>query len=262
MKVKPQQTLTASRQALKPSALSSLSGVPLSRQRVLLADFAAALRQQMFFWGRDVMSGGNLLLRHGFEKLPSPGLKGTSCYRLTHEDGVIELHGACAGWYPQVGSQRPGFLFVRTKGRCTTHRLHEPVVPGRYQIEALQNETSDAMAAARLFAGWLAEYEAWVRQQMGPGYRAECRKMLASLPKGQNWLPAPQAERWLRLFAAQGPGAPRARTLLPGGESNPEKSHRKQNGDSRITPPFFASSRFREASRLAAPFVRQKEAGR
>ena len=215
-----------------------LPDVPLSRQRVLLADFAAALRQQMFFWGRDVMSGGNLLLKHGFEKLPSTGLKGTSCYRLRYEDGVIELHGACAGWYPQAGSVRPGFLFVRTRGRISTHRLHEPVVPGRYQIEALQNETTDAMAAARLFAGWLAEYEAWVRQQMGPGYRAECQKMLANLPKGQTWLPAPQAERWLRLFAAQGAGAPRAKTLFPGSELTSEKSHRQQNGDSRIRHSF------------------------
>ena len=239
-----------------------LPDVPLSRQRVLLADFAAALRQQMFFWGRDVMSGGNLLLKHGFEKLPSTGLKGTSCYRLRYEDGVIELHGACAGWYPQAGSARPGFLFVRTRGRISTHRLHEPVVPGRYQSEALQNHTADAMAAARLFADWLADYEAWVRRQMGPGYRVECRQMLASLPKGQTWLPAPEAERWLRLLAAQGPGAPRARTLLRGGESSSEKSHRQQNGDSRIKPPFFVSNRFREASRLAAPVVRNKEAGR
>lgn len=215
MKAKPSPTPTHSRQALKSSGLSAPSEVPLSRQRVLLADFSAALRQQMFFWGRDVMSGGNLLLKHGFEKRESPGLKGTSCYRLRHEDGVIELHGACAGWYPQAGSPRPGFLFVRTRGRITTHRLHEPVVPGRYQSEALQNHTADAMAAARLFAGWLADYEAWVRRQMGPGYRAECRQMLASLPKGETWLPAPAAERWLRLLAAQGPGAPRARTLRP-----------------------------------------------
>jgi hypothetical protein len=230
-----------------------LPDVPLSRQRVLLADFAAALRQQMFFWGRDVMSGGNLLLKHGFEKLPSTGLKGTSCYRLRYEDGVIELHGACAGWYPQAGSARPGFLFVRTRGRISTHRLHEPVVPGRYQSETLQNHTADAMAAARHFAGWLADYEAWVRQQMGPGYRAECRQLLASLPKGQTWLPAPEAERWLRLLAAQGPGAPRARTLLRGGESSSEKSHRQQNGDSRIRHSIFSplsagSSRFPHGS--------------
>jgi hypothetical protein len=238
MKAKPQQTLTPSRQAFQSPGMAALSEVPLSRQRVLLADFAAALRQQMFFWGRDVMSGGNLLLGHGFEKLPSQGLKGTSCYRLRYEDGVIELHGACAGWYPQAGSARPGFLFVRTRGRISTHRLHEPVVPGSYLSEALQNHTADALAAARLFAGWLAEYEAWVRQQMGPGYRAECRKMLANLPKGQTWLPAPQAERWLRLFAAQGAGAPRAKTLFPGREFTPEKSHRQQNVDSRIRHSF------------------------
>ena len=219
MKVEPSQTLTHSRLASKSPGLPAMADVPLSRQRVLLTDFAAALRQQMFFWGRDVMCGGNLLLRHGFEKRESPGLKGTSCYRLTHEDGVIELHGACAGWYPQAGSARPGFLFVRKRGRISTHRLHEPVVPGRYQSDALQNHTADAMAAARLFAEWLADYEAWVRQQMGPGYRVECRQMLASLPKGQTWLPAPEAERWLRLFAAQGPGAPRARTLRVGGST-------------------------------------------
>lgn len=213
MKAEPSQTLNHSPRALESLGCSELSGVPISRQRVLLADFAAALRQQMFFWGRDVMSGGNLLLRHGFEKRESSGLKGTSCYRLRHDDGVIELHGACAGWYPQAGNSRPGFLFVRTRGRISTHRLHEPVVPGRYQNEALQNHTIDAMAAARRFAGWLADYEAWVRRQMGPGYRRECRDMLASLPNGQSWLPAPEAERWLRLLAAQGPGVPRAKTF-------------------------------------------------
>ncbi|MEZ5385413.1 MAG: hypothetical protein R3F13_07860 [Prosthecobacter sp.] len=188
--------------------------MPRSRQRVLLADFAAGLRQQMFFWGRDVLCGGNLLLKHGFEKHPSPGLKGTSCYQLHHEDGLIELHGACAGWYPEAGSERPGFLFVRTNGRCTTHRLHEPVVPGSYPAEALQNHTADALAASRLFAGWLVDYEAWVQRQMGPDYRTDCRKMLASLPKGQTWLPSSQAGSWLRLFVSQGAFAPRARTML------------------------------------------------
>ena len=80
-----------------------LADIPLSRQRVLLGDLKAALLQQMFFWGRDVMAGGNLLTAHGFMKLPSLGLKGTSCYRLDYHDGVIELHGACAGWYPHNG---------------------------------------------------------------------------------------------------------------------------------------------------------------
>lgn len=197
-----------------------LPEIPFSRQRVLLADFAAGLRQQMFFWGRDVKSGGNLLLRRGFAKHDSAGLKGTSCYQLRHEDGLIELHGACAGWYPEAGSERPGFLFVRTSGRCTTHRLHEPVVPGTYPAEALQNHTADALAASRLFAGWLVDYEAWVKRRMGAGYRKECRHMLSRLPAGEVWLPPEAAERWLRLFAVQGAAAPRARTLMPGRQSH------------------------------------------
>lgn len=194
--------------------VSTSRAVPCSRQRVLLADFAAALRQQMFFWGRDVMCGGNLLLKHGFEKRASAGLKGSSCYQMTHEGGLIELHGACAGWYPQAGNSRPGFLFVRHSGRCTTHRLPKPVVPGSYPPEALLNHTPDALAASRLFAGWLADYEAWVRRQMGREYRAECQKMLSSLPKGRIWLSPSQAEQWLRLLANQGPCAPRARHLI------------------------------------------------
>lgn len=199
--------------------------IPISRQRVLLTDFSNALRQQMFFWGRDVVTGGNLLLRHGFEKHPSPGLQGTSCYRCLHEDGLIELHGACAGWYPKAGSARPGFLYVRTSGRCTTHRLHEPVVPGRYQTEALKSLTTDVLEAARSFACWLIRYEAWIRRQTGPDYRTECRRMLASLPRGRTWLPAPQAESWLQLFVSQGAGAPRANTLLPGRRTSTQPIH-------------------------------------
>ncbi len=202
----------------EPNRVEPLTA-PASITRGHLNDLSTGLGQQMFFWGRDVLTDGNLLVRNGFEKRRSEGLQATSCYCKAWQDGIIELHGACAGWYPQVSSQRPGFLFVRTRGRISTHRLHEPVVPGRYQSDALQNHTADAMAAARLFAEWLADYEAWVRRQMGPGYRVECRQRLASLPKGQTWLPAPEAERWLRLFAAQGPGAPRARTLRVGGST-------------------------------------------
>ncbi|HYF36735.1 MAG TPA: hypothetical protein VD994_15680 [Prosthecobacter sp.] len=65
--------------------MSSVADIPFSRQRVLLGDFTKALRQQMFFWGRDVMAQGKLLLQYGFQKFASPGLQGTSCYRLRAE---------------------------------------------------------------------------------------------------------------------------------------------------------------------------------
>lgn len=193
------------------STVSSV--VPLSRKRVLLADFAAALSQQMYYWGRDVLSGGNLLLKRGFEKLPSPGLKGTSCYRIRHEEGLIELHGACAGWYPGTDGGRPGLLFVRKQRRCAAHHLHEPVVPGSYPAESLSHDTADVLAASQFFAGWMLDYEEWVLRRMGRTYRPECRRMLASLPRGEAWLPDSEARRWMRLFQVEGARAPRARTL-------------------------------------------------
>ena len=191
-----------------------LADIPLSRQRVLLGDLKAALLQQMFFWGRDVMAGGNLLTAHGFMKLPSLGLKGTSCYRLDYHDGVIELHGACAGWYPHEGNPQPGFLFVRTTGRCTTHHLHEPVIPGRYQPEALTHDTSATLSGARVFAAWLADYEAWIMASQGTDYRRHCRHMLSKLPSGRPWLPAEQARQWLHTFAQMGPRTQRARQMF------------------------------------------------
>jgi hypothetical protein len=190
---------------------SMLPDIPFSRQRVLLSDLKAALLQQMFFWGRDVLTGGNLLIKHGFIKLPSFGLKGTSCYRLDYRDGVIELHGACAGWYPAEHNPQPGFLFVRTTGRCTAHHLHDPVIPGRYDPQALTHDTTATMSGARVFAAWLADYEDCIMASQGPDYRRQCRQMLSKLPKGRPWLPAEQATHWLRAFAQEGPRAQRAR---------------------------------------------------
>lgn len=199
--------------------------IPFSRQRVLLSDLKAALLQQMFFWGRDVLTGGNLLIKHGFIKLPSPGLKGTSCYRLDYRDGVIELHGACAGWYPNDDNPQPGFLFVRTTGRCTAHYLHYPVIPGRYDSQALTHDTAATMSGARVFAAWLADYEDWIMASQGSDYRKQCRHMLGRLPKGRPWLPADQATQWLRAFAQQGAHTPRAKAMFPKRTQSPHPQH-------------------------------------
>lgn len=188
--------------------------IPFSRQRVLLSDLKAALLQQMFFWGRDVLTDDNLLLTYGFLKLPSFGLKGTSCYRLDYRDGVVELHGACAGWYPSENDPQPGFLFVRTTGRCISHYLHDPVIPGRYDQQVLMHNTAATMSAARVFAAWVADYEDWIKESQGSEYRKECRHMLGKLPKGRPWLPAEQATHWLRAFAQKGPRTQRARAMF------------------------------------------------
>lgn len=187
---------------------------PISRQRVLLSDFNKALRQQMFFWGRDVMTQNNLLLKFGFQKRASAGLKGTSCYWMPNKQGIIELHGACAGWYPDEASSQSGFLFIRTTGRCYSHHLHTPVIPGHHPFEWLSNNTPEVMQSAQAFAAWLANYEAWIQHKAGADYRNECRHMLGQLPKGSPWLPPKLAGEWLRRFALHGPHTPRAKTLL------------------------------------------------
>lgn len=168
----------------------------------------------MFYWGRDVVTDGNLLLRCGFQKRPSPGLQGTSCYRLPWESGFIELHGACAGWYAAEGSGQPGFLFVRAEQRCFAHSLTEAVVPGDYDWQKLRGgDWQRVMQAARHFARWLCEYEKTVTRLAGPAHRRACREMLRKLERGRPWLPPDTALPWLRRFAAGDPALPRARAL-------------------------------------------------
>lgn len=198
------------RTGVEVRALQEVGG---ASQRGLLNDFTRALGQQMFYWGRDVMTDGNLLVAAGFEKRRSEGLQGTSCYRLRWRNGFIELHGACAGWYPaQASTGAPGFLFVRTDKRCYAHALSEAVVPGKYEYESLRSGVlSEVMAGARFFARWLISYEAFVVQRRGWRYREDCRAMFAKLESGRMWLEPQRGVDWLRGFAAGDPRLKRAR---------------------------------------------------
>lgn len=167
----------------------------------------------MFFWGRDVVQGTNLLVRHGFERLPSPGLQGTSCYRMPWQGGLLELHGACAGWYPARPGEG-GFLFVRSDKRCYAHQLAEPVIPGKYNHEALEaGRARPVLDSSRVFIAWLAAYEAWVDGEMGREYRRECHSMFCRLPTARAWLPPQLARQWWDRFAACDPALPRARVM-------------------------------------------------
>lgn len=176
-------------------------------------DFTQALGQQMFFWGRDVLYAGNLLLKYGFEKHPSPGLQGTSCYRKGWGQGYIELHGACAGWYAESDtSQCPGFLYIRSDKRCYTHRQREPVVPGRYDYAHLQSgHVGELLEAGRHFASWLVDYENWVLRFCCEQHRQACFRMFSQLPTSKPWRAPEKALQWLSLFAEASPGLKRAR---------------------------------------------------
>jgi hypothetical protein len=183
----------------------------LKSQRGLLNDLVSGLGQQMFFWGRDVLAQGNLLLEHGFERRASAGLQGTSCYRLPWCDGVLELHGACAGWYPREAA-RPGFLFVRADRRCYAVSGHEPVIPGRYDRRRLRAHDPGSLATAgRVFSAWLAGYERWLEAEYGAAHRRACFEMYRKLPGIRPWLPPEAACRWFAAFGAEDAGLTRAR---------------------------------------------------
>ncbi len=187
---------------------------PLRTTRGHLNDLTVGLGQQMFFWGRDVLKGDNLLLRYGFEKRPSAGLQGTSCYCKPWRHGIIELHGACAGWYPsQLGDH--GFLFIRSDKRCYTHQETQPAIPGRYDYTKLTSGNLTRLTeSSRVFIEWLVHYEAWVQNQLGFDYRQGCFEMFAHLPTSRPWLPPTTALNWLRLFSQPDSPLPRAREWM------------------------------------------------
>lgn len=169
--------------------------------RGLLNDFTRGLGQQMFFWGRDVVAERNLLLCHGFEKRRSSGLQGTSCYRKRWNGGWIELHGACAGWYP-IAEGTTGFLYIRADQHCYVHAERTPVIPGRYDYSRLDSRDVDRLLpAARCFATWLIEYESWIGDHLAPTHRANCFRMLSRLPSARPWLAPSSAKRWFAAFA-------------------------------------------------------------
>jgi len=175
----------------------------------LFRDLAAGLFQQMFFWGKDVVHpAGNLFLRTGFEKRPSTGLTGTSCYSLPWQGGSIELHGAHAGWFGDDG----GFLFVRPLGRCLRWLEATPPVPGEWDGGRYQRRADpDLHAAARPFFDWWLSQEASVLRLTQPGYREACFRHFKKLPKTRAWLRPADGIRWIEGLRDHPETLPRAR---------------------------------------------------
>jgi hypothetical protein len=166
-----------------------------SRLGGLLRDFTAGLKQQMFYWGRDVVHpSGNLLVAQGFAKRKSGGLQGTSCYQLDWQQGRIELHGACAGWYGPDG----GFVFIRPHGKCHGWLDAEPPVPGHWPCESIHEPGPEALRRLSLpLLEWWLHYEREVRDLLGPSYRVGCHRHFKKLAGSKPWLPPGPDIRWL-----------------------------------------------------------------
>ncbi len=164
----------------------------------VLRELAKGLKQQMYYWGRDVLHpAGNLLEKQGFTKHPSTGLQGTSCYAMPFENGTIELHGACAGWYPGESGE-DGFIYIRPMGKCFLWKGGSAPVPGEWPQESLAVLPGELPGAALRFIRWWILSEEWIAENTGPDYRNECHRVHKRLPTSKAWLRPAEMMGWIR----------------------------------------------------------------
>ena len=162
-----------------------------------LRELAKGLKQQMYYWGRDVLHpAGNLLERQGLTKRPSIGLQGTSCYSVPFENGIIELHGACAGWYP-ADREVDGFVYIRPMGKCFLWKGGSAPVPGQWPQESLAVLPGELPDAALRFIRWWIQSEEWIAEHTGADYRNECHRVHKRLPTSKAWLRPAEMMVWL-----------------------------------------------------------------
>lgn len=165
----------------------------------------------MFFWGMDAaIPSRNLFQKSGFIKSPSMGIKGTSCYSLPWQGGIIFLHGACAGWLPENGD--PGFVYIRPFERCFLWLDSEPPIPGTWPEENLSTiDLVDDFSVLAPFLDWWLTHESWISAEMGSAYRTNCQRKYKSLTKSKLWLAPDNAIAWIQLLLENPATTPRAK---------------------------------------------------
>lgn len=135
----------------------------------LLRRGSALLHQQCWLWGCDIRRWeGNLLLAYGFTRQPDPEVKRSTQYTLHLVAGnVARLWGS--GFY--FGDVEEGVFLNRFAFDPRLVRFNEA-----WQDPARLKEAPRYLDLARLQSAcmWIAEYEAWVVEQYGAGYRQVC----------------------------------------------------------------------------------------
>ncbi len=184
-----------------------MSATQSTHPSVILADAARGMAQQMVFWGHDVNHpDGNALVRFGFKRSLSPGLKGTSCYSMAWENGVIELHGAVASWTPCDG--KTGCVFCRDLAAISLWLRDRPPVPGQEYGEP--GTTRQRWEAFQPFLRWLVSYEIWITEALESDWRERTWKTLKRLPRGKPWIAPALAVKWWRLALTGNPPRPKS----------------------------------------------------
>ena len=187
--------------------------------RGLLNDLSNALGQQLFFWGRDVMySEGNLLCEFGLERHKPNGITGSSCYRTTYKDDIIELHSLCVGRYSQ---STPSLFYTRQYRKLWVYEDKVPPIPGHYNEALLNKKAWDKIEiASRSFLEWWLEYESWIETTIGQEYRYKCYRAYRNLSKSKSWLQPHDALSWLTSYMDSPTTVPRAKNWIRKPKSN------------------------------------------
>jgi len=211
---------------------------PRSQVRALVRDLAGMLTQQMFFWGCDAQhSGGNLLVRLGGMRLAREQQcgEGSSRYRFAWQDGTVELHSFCAGWYPRATES--GVIFIRARERFFDCAGATPLTPGHYEAGRFRFANAEEMLVlCRPLLSWLLDYERQVAAATPPGYRARCFATYRQHGHSKPWLPPAEARAWLAGFLESPDSTRRAKKLLRERHQNFRERSPRTSGSKAIIP--------------------------
>lgn len=175
-------------------------------------DFERGLGQEMYFLGLDVIHPkGNLLLRYGFKKRPSPTGRGTSCYHSEFNGYNLELYGSCIGL---SSHDVDGMLYVRPRRRIFLRDFQQTLIPGCWDQQKLdRGDTRTRYHISCQLIEWILDYRNWLRARLGAHYRQHCDLSYKNRPPASRWLPPPHDEAWWQQFLSNPLSLPNLRTF-------------------------------------------------
>jgi hypothetical protein len=159
-----------------------------------LREATKGMAQQMILWGHDVEHPqGNAILRFGMERSESLGLKGTSCYTMTWENGHVQLHGAIACWFGDR-SEAIGCVYRRASQRLKC--WHHPRAPIPGEEDGCYASPEIVWRHSQPFLRWLIAYETFIASELGIAWCHQSWRAQFSLTKKNPWLPRHEALAW------------------------------------------------------------------
>jgi len=175
----------------------------------------------MFFWGCDARHPqGNLLSHTGLQRIARSERRrreGSSRYQMPWQDGLIELHSYCVGFYP---SEDLGIIYIRSLQRFRLCLGPKPLTPGKYEKERLLSAGRDQLLhSAKPLIAWVVEYERRIARLKSPAYRRVCWQRGLTRAGARPWLSPESAVAWFQCFLDCSASTPRPRHFHPPSET-------------------------------------------